>query len=379
MFAVATASCSTTSPRAAARPSSPARSPARSPASRPGLQDKLYLGNLDARARLGLRRRLRRGDVADAPAGRARRLRGRHRRVAHRPRVPRGVVRHLGLDWERYVVQIRPTSGPPRSTRSSATPPRPAVSWWEAKTHFADWCASWWTPTVNSRGRADGPTRPGGPVRIGVDATLGSARTLGRNRGIHLWPAQRHGRCPGRAHRPRTQRNRRRVPRQRVSSERIVWSEVRALLRPTDNLARPSATSAHPSRGGDVGGSASYHHLVLGSEPLAGLGGGRHGLPVLGRTGARRAVGPIVLHDLRALQPGLGSAGFAEVIRRNVARAGAVGDVRPYLPAGGTGVSRSTRQDRHDSVAWPSMPARPRNCRPNPNRVCWCSRRRPRR
>ena len=33
-------------------------------------------------ARLGLRRRLRRGDVADAPAGQARRLRDRHRRVA---------------------------------------------------------------------------------------------------------------------------------------------------------------------------------------------------------------------------------------------------------------------------------------------------------
>ena len=44
----ATASSSTTSPRAAARPSSPARSPGRSPGSRPGLQDRLYLGNLDA-------------------------------------------------------------------------------------------------------------------------------------------------------------------------------------------------------------------------------------------------------------------------------------------------------------------------------------------
>ena len=33
-----------------------------------GLQDKLYLGNLDARARLGLRAGIRRGDVADAPA-----------------------------------------------------------------------------------------------------------------------------------------------------------------------------------------------------------------------------------------------------------------------------------------------------------------------
>ena len=36
-------------------------------------------------ARLGLRRRVRRGDVADAPAGRAGRLRHRHRRDAHGP------------------------------------------------------------------------------------------------------------------------------------------------------------------------------------------------------------------------------------------------------------------------------------------------------
>ena len=43
-----TASSSTTSRRAAARPSSPARSPARSARIKAGLQDKLYLGNLDA-------------------------------------------------------------------------------------------------------------------------------------------------------------------------------------------------------------------------------------------------------------------------------------------------------------------------------------------
>ncbi len=44
----ATASCSTTSRRCAARPSSPARSPAAWPASAQGLEDCLYLGNLDA-------------------------------------------------------------------------------------------------------------------------------------------------------------------------------------------------------------------------------------------------------------------------------------------------------------------------------------------
>ncbi len=44
-------------------------------------------------ARLGLRARVRRGDVADAPARPARRLRHRHRRDAHRPRIRRPGLR----------------------------------------------------------------------------------------------------------------------------------------------------------------------------------------------------------------------------------------------------------------------------------------------
>ena len=47
-----------------------------------GQRDELALGNLDAAPRLGLREGLRRGDVADAPARQARRLRDRHRRDA---------------------------------------------------------------------------------------------------------------------------------------------------------------------------------------------------------------------------------------------------------------------------------------------------------
>ena len=55
-------------------------------------------------ARLGLRRRLRRGHVADAAAGQARRLRDRHRRDAHRARVPRRWrSAQLGLDWKKHV------------------------------------------------------------------------------------------------------------------------------------------------------------------------------------------------------------------------------------------------------------------------------------
>ena len=65
-----------------------------------GLQEKLYLGNLDARRDWGLRRGLRRGDVADAAAGRARRLRRGHRRGSLGARVPRVLlqVRRPGLE-----------------------------------------------------------------------------------------------------------------------------------------------------------------------------------------------------------------------------------------------------------------------------------------
>ena len=66
-----------------------------------GLRDELALGNLDARARLGLREGLRRGDVPHAPAGRAGRLRHRdepdeHRARLRADRLRRGRHRRLG-------------------------------------------------------------------------------------------------------------------------------------------------------------------------------------------------------------------------------------------------------------------------------------------
>ena len=67
----ATASCSTTRARCAARPSSRARSPARMARIALGLQDCLYLGNLDALRDWGHAKRLRRDAVADAAAGRS--------------------------------------------------------------------------------------------------------------------------------------------------------------------------------------------------------------------------------------------------------------------------------------------------------------------
>ncbi len=56
--------------------------------------------------RLGLRRRLRRGHVADAAAGGARRLRRRDRRVAYAcASWPRSRSAHVGLDWRDHVVE----------------------------------------------------------------------------------------------------------------------------------------------------------------------------------------------------------------------------------------------------------------------------------
>ena len=87
-----------------------------------GLQQTLYLGNLEALPRLGLRRRLRRGDVADAPAGRTGRFRHRHRRVAFGPGVPRGRIRPRSArlaNARRDRPALLPTerSGPPSRRR----------------------------------------------------------------------------------------------------------------------------------------------------------------------------------------------------------------------------------------------------------------------
>ena len=88
-----------------------------------GLQDSHHARQPRLRARLGLRRRLRRGDVADAPAGRARRLRDRHRRDAHHPRVPRRRVprRRATTTGRRSCSRTRASSARPRSTCSWAT------------------------------------------------------------------------------------------------------------------------------------------------------------------------------------------------------------------------------------------------------------------
>ena len=107
--------------RAAARPSSPARSPARSRGSRPGCRTTLPR-QPRREARLGLRARVHGRDVAHAPGRRAGRLRGRHRRDALRARVPRLAAGELDLDWQSFTKIDARYSGPPRSTRSAATP-----------------------------------------------------------------------------------------------------------------------------------------------------------------------------------------------------------------------------------------------------------------
>ena len=78
-----------------------------------GLAGQAVPGQPRRQARLGLCRRLRRGDVADAPAGQGRRLRHRHRRDPQRPRVPRRGVRPARARLEE-VRRDRPALLPPR-------------------------------------------------------------------------------------------------------------------------------------------------------------------------------------------------------------------------------------------------------------------------
>ena len=81
-------------------------------------------------ARLGLRPGVRRGDVADAPAARARRLRGRHRRDAHGARArARSPSAWSGSTGSATSGSTSATSARPRSTSCAATRPRPSASW----------------------------------------------------------------------------------------------------------------------------------------------------------------------------------------------------------------------------------------------------------
>ncbi len=89
-------------------------------------------------ARLGLRRRVRRGDVADAPAARAGRLRGRHRRDALGPGAVRGGLRprraRLGAVTSGSTSA---TSARPRSTSCAATRRKAErVLGWRPRTTF---------------------------------------------------------------------------------------------------------------------------------------------------------------------------------------------------------------------------------------------------
>ena len=88
-----------------------------------GLDKELRLGNLDAKRDWGFAGDYVQGDVADAPAGRARGLRRRHRRDALGARAVRGRVRTgPGSTTRTTSVSTSGSCGPPRSTSSSATP-----------------------------------------------------------------------------------------------------------------------------------------------------------------------------------------------------------------------------------------------------------------
>ena len=109
-------------------------------------------------ARLGLRPRLRRGDVADAPAGRARRLRDRHRRDAQRcASSSRSPSLALGLDLDEHV-EIDPRYFRPTEVDvllGDATKARELLGW-EPKVRSRSWSRSWSTPT-SPRSRTSWP------------------------------------------------------------------------------------------------------------------------------------------------------------------------------------------------------------------------------
>ena len=90
-----------------------------------GLQDKLYLGNLDARRDWGYAPDYVRAMWLMLQQDKARRLRHRHRRSAFGPRIRRARLRARRSGLAASTWKSTPaTSAPPRSITSARTPPR---------------------------------------------------------------------------------------------------------------------------------------------------------------------------------------------------------------------------------------------------------------
>ena len=248
----ATGSSSTTSRRAAARRSSPARSRARSPRIQAGLQEKLFLGNLDAKRDWGyapdytdaMWRMLQQDEPDDYV--------DRDRRDALGPRVPRRgrrAPRH-GLG-ERRSSSTSATCARPRSTRCSgdATKAREKLGW---------------EPTVTLQGaRADHGRRRRQDAR-------GRAR---RPRGEAVPPDGRasRARSSGRARRSSS-------PAAPASSGTRSWprldelgADVRVIRSAEHDLRdpRPRATAVDGRRGRHAPGGQRRRHRLQPPQPRA--------------------------------------------------------------------------------------------------------------
>ena len=106
-----------------------------------GLRDELRARQPRRQARLGLREGLRRGDVADAPAGRAGRLRDRHRRDEHRARAAsRSPSTRPGSTGSRYVRDRRRVQAPGRGRPAGRRRRRKAKRelGWKPQTSFEE-------------------------------------------------------------------------------------------------------------------------------------------------------------------------------------------------------------------------------------------------
>ena len=217
-----TGSSSTTSPRAAARPSSRARSPARVARIKAGLQDKLYLGNLDAKRDWGYA-----PDYVEAmwrmlQARRARRLRDRHRRDALGARVPRRApFAHARTSTGRRTSRSTRATSARRGRRAAAATPS------KAREKLG------WEPTVTLRGaRADHGRRRRAGAR-GRSSPGKVARVTSREREPDPGVLGGQG---GRRHR------RRRLPRQRRRARLLeeLGADVRVVALGRARPARPA-------------------------------------------------------------------------------------------------------------------------------------------
>ena len=342
-----------------------------------GMQDKLYLGNLDAVRDWGYA-----PEYVEAMWLALQQDKPDDYVVATGEGTPvrefvEAAFDRVGLDWERYVESTR-LLPPGRGRRAHRRLLEGPASAWAGRRRrsSATWSGSWWTPTGNSLRTSAWVDCPGGPVRVGVDA---APIRPGHAAGIEAFT---YGLLTGMAAddscvlRVNVLRGTLAQWRFRCPHSRIAWTEVAQPLR-SDNRHRPAAAALDAARRSATPAPFARPSTRSGNGPSPDTEGRRHAVPVPLRSD-RADPSVVVLHDLRAPGgrvpcPRLRGGDPGE----RGPRGGDRGHLAPPVPGGPAAVSRRPPSGPL-LIPTPAFQPAPERATYGPNRGCWCTRRPPR-